>query len=209
MTGCSQMSRNAYRLMTVFSLCFQLKSCMTDPLGLQHFASSFLDGTIILIDHKVHGSTAVHPIQAPDVDMMNIHHTIQGRVSCIAVSILIIWLSSVELMALPEFYDCTKAYHNWFQEILNSMDVPWTNGYIEGCNNKTKVLKRISYGMRNFDHFRKRILFVIHKKSCRRIPPGTIQKLFYFGSTPTIDIEPENGLEQSPQTITEYFLLAV
>jgi transposase len=69
------------------------------------------------------------------------------------------WLFSVELMALPEFADCTKAYRNWFQEILNSMDVPWTNGYIEGCNNKTKVLKRVSYGMRNFDNFRKRILF--------------------------------------------------
>ena len=72
---------------------------------------------------------------------------------------LLDWLFSVELMDLPEFYDCTRAYHNWFQEILNSMDVPWTNGYIEGCNNKTKVLKRITYGMRNFNNFRKRILF--------------------------------------------------
>ena len=72
---------------------------------------------------------------------------------------LIDWLYSVEVMDLPEFRDCTKAYHNWFQEILNSMDVPWTNGYIEGCNNKTKVLKRVTYGMRNFSHFRKRILF--------------------------------------------------
>ena len=72
---------------------------------------------------------------------------------------LIDWLYSVEVMDLPEFKDCTKAYRNWFREILNSMDVPWTNGYIEGCNNKTKVLKRVSYGMRNFSHFRKRILF--------------------------------------------------
>ena len=72
---------------------------------------------------------------------------------------LIDWLFSVEVMDLPEFRDCTKAYHNWFQEIVNSMDVPWTNGYIEGCNNKTKVLKRVSYGMRNFNNFRKRILF--------------------------------------------------
>ena len=72
---------------------------------------------------------------------------------------LVDWIFSVEVMDLPEFHDCTKAYHNWFQEIINSMDVPWTNGYIEGCNNKTKVLKRVSYGMRNFSHFRKRILF--------------------------------------------------
>ena len=69
------------------------------------------------------------------------------------------WLFSVELMDLSEFCDCTKAYHNWATEILNSMDVPWTNGFIEGCNNKTKVLKRVCYGMRNFNNFRKRILF--------------------------------------------------
>ena len=69
------------------------------------------------------------------------------------------WILSVEVMELPEFQDCTKAYHNWFNEILNAMDVPWTNGYIEGCNNKTKVLKRVCFGMRNFSNFRKRILF--------------------------------------------------
>ena len=69
------------------------------------------------------------------------------------------WLFSVEVMDLPEFHDCTKAYHNWFHEIINSLEVPWTNGFIEGCNNKTKVLKRTCYGMRNFNNFRKRILF--------------------------------------------------
>ena len=69
------------------------------------------------------------------------------------------WLLSVEVMQLQEFDDCVKAYRNWFQEIINSMDVPWSNGYIEGCNNKTKVLKRVSFGMRNFNNFRKRILF--------------------------------------------------
>ena len=69
------------------------------------------------------------------------------------------WLFSVELMDMSEFNDCARAYRNWFQEILNSMDVSWSNGYIEGCNNKTKVLKRTCYGMRNFSNFRKRILF--------------------------------------------------
>lgn len=69
------------------------------------------------------------------------------------------WLLSVEVMDLPEFHDCTKAYHNWFNEIIHSLDVHWTNGFIEGCNNKTKVLKRVCFGMRNFSNFRKRILF--------------------------------------------------
>ena len=30
---------------------------------------------------------------------------------------------------------------------------------IDGCNNKTKVLKRVCFGMRNFRNFRNRILF--------------------------------------------------
>lgn len=72
---------------------------------------------------------------------------------------LVDWLTAVEVMDSPEFDDCAKAYRNWFQEILNSMDVPWSNGFIEGCNNKTKVLKRVCFGMRNFSNFRKRILF--------------------------------------------------
>ena len=59
------------------------------------------------------------------------------------------WLLAVEVMDLPEFQDCTKAYRNWFYEILNSMDVPWSNGFVEGCNNKTKALKRVCFGMRN------------------------------------------------------------
>lgn len=63
---------------------------------------------------------------------------------------LIDWLYSAEVMEIPEFQACTKAVHNWFKEILNSMDSPWTNGFTEGCNNKTKVLKRTCYGMRNF-----------------------------------------------------------
>ena len=40
-----------------------------------------------------------------------------------------------------------------------AMDVPWSNGFIEGCNNKTKVLKRVCFGMRNFRNFRNRTLF--------------------------------------------------
>ena len=72
---------------------------------------------------------------------------------------LVDWLFAVEVLDLPEFQNCTRAYRNWFQEILNSMDVPWSNGFIEGCNNKTKVLKRVCFGMRNFRNFRNRILF--------------------------------------------------
>ena len=84
---------------------------------------------------------------------------IRTKSSTVGRQKLLDWLFSVELMDIPEFYDCATAYRNWFNEILNSMDVPWSNGFIEGCNNKTKVLKRVCFGMRNFSNFRKRILF--------------------------------------------------
>lgn len=84
---------------------------------------------------------------------------IRSKSSCEGKQRLIDWLSAVDAMDLPEFCSCANAYRNWFREILNSMDVPWSNGFIEGCNNKTKVLKRVCFGMRNFRNFRNRILF--------------------------------------------------
>lgn len=72
--------------------------------------------------------------------------------------LLIDWLFTVEVMGQAEFAPCVTACRNWFQEILNAMDAPWTNGFTEGCNNKTKVLKRVCFGVQNFARFRNRIL---------------------------------------------------
>lgn len=69
------------------------------------------------------------------------------------------WPISVERMALDAFRNPARACCNKFRENLNSMDVPWTNSFAEGCNNKTKVPKRVCFGMCNFSNFRKRILF--------------------------------------------------
>ena len=68
------------------------------------------------------------------------------------------WVYTAECARLKEFDACTKAVHNWSDEILNSFDCVYTNGFTEGCNNKIKVIKRVSFGIRNFDYFRNRIL---------------------------------------------------
>ena len=68
------------------------------------------------------------------------------------------WVYTAECAGLQEFDACTKAVHNWSDEILNSFDCTYTNGFTEGCNNKIKVIKRVSFGIRNFDYFRNRIL---------------------------------------------------
>ena len=78
--------------------------------------------------------------------------------SVVAEELLADWIYRAESSHLSEFRECTRAIHNWGKLILNSFNVPFTNGFTEGCNNKTKVLKRVCYGMRNFPRFRNRIL---------------------------------------------------
>lgn len=68
------------------------------------------------------------------------------------------WVYLAEKAGLAEFKDCTRAIHNWSDEILASLDHTYSNGFTEGCNNKTKVLKRVCFGVRNFRRFRNRIL---------------------------------------------------
>ena len=75
-----------------------------------------------------------------------------------AEELLADWIYRAESSRLSKFRECTRAIHNWGNLILNSFDVRFTNGYTEGCNNKTKVLKRVCYGVRNFARFRNRIL---------------------------------------------------
>lgn len=56
--------------------------------------------------------------------------------------------------------ECAKTYSNWIKEIRNSLLVPYSNGVMEGYNNKIKVLKRIAFGFRNFQNFKARILLM-------------------------------------------------
>ncbi len=68
------------------------------------------------------------------------------------------WISNAKYCHIPEFEKCAQTYQNWRKEILNAFKYGFTNGPTEGFNNKIKVLKRSSYGIRNFKRFRTRIL---------------------------------------------------
>ena len=61
---------------------------------------------------------------------------------------------------LPKFTTFLNTITKWHDEILRAIATGYTNGYVEGLNNRTKVLKRISYGVRNFERFRNRILYI-------------------------------------------------
>jgi transposase len=54
----------------------------------------------------------------------------------------------------------------WRDPILNYFDNGTTNGFTEGCNTKIKMLKRVSYGLRNVEvYWRKMLLGFIPSRS--------------------------------------------
>ena len=75
------------------------------------------------------------------------------------------WIYSAQKCDLKDYHGCASTLLNWQKGILNSFEVPYTNGFTEGCNNKIKVLKRNAYGYSNFERFRKRILHMFRYKS--------------------------------------------
>lgn len=74
------------------------------------------------------------------------------------------WLDAVQDAELPEFSNFFRSFPQWIDQLVNAFLLPYSNGYTEGTHNKIKVLKRISYGLRNFKRFRVRILLLSKKK---------------------------------------------
>ncbi|WP_029326908.1 transposase [Bacillus coahuilensis] len=68
----------------------------------------------------------------------------------------------VEQANLPEFKKAIQTLQNWQVEILNSFVYNFSNGFLEGINNLTKVMKRNAFGFRSFKRFRAKILLT-HK----------------------------------------------
>ena len=46
----------------------------------------------------------------------------------------------------------------WREPILNHFGNATTNGFTEGCNTKIKMLKRVSYGLRNVEVYWRKML---------------------------------------------------
>lgn len=65
---------------------------------------------------------------------------------------------------IPAFNQVIKTMKNWQTEILNSFTFGYSNGFLEGINNKTKVMKRNAYGYKRFDRFRAKILLTLKYK---------------------------------------------
>lgn len=64
----------------------------------------------------------------------------------------------VEESGIYAFQKVVKTFKNWEPEILNSFVFDYSNGFLEGINNTTKVMKRTAYGYRKFEHMRAKVL---------------------------------------------------
>jgi len=51
-----------------------------------------------------------------------------------------------------------NTFTNWYNYILNYFDGRWSNGMVEGINNRIKMMKRRAFGYNDFQSFRTRVL---------------------------------------------------
>jgi transposase len=72
------------------------------------------------------------------------------------------WIADAEWSQIPEMKGFAKTLRNHWPEILNFYASEITTGPLEGLNNKIKTLKRQSYGFRDQEYFKLKIL-AIHR----------------------------------------------
>ncbi len=68
------------------------------------------------------------------------------------------WGQEVDQRGVSGLTKFLTTLRNWWEVILNYFQDRLTSGFVEGLNNKLKLIKRLAYGYRNFAHFRLRVL---------------------------------------------------
>ena len=79
-----------------------------------------------------------------------------------AQSKLLRWIQQVQKSGLHSFDDFLKLLVTWWNEITNYFIQRENSGFVEGFNNKVKVLKRRCYGIFNLKHLFQRIYLDLH-----------------------------------------------
>lgn len=72
------------------------------------------------------------------------------------------WIQRVQKTGLQCFDDFLKLLSSWWEEITNYFIRRENSGFVEGFNNKAKVLKRRCYGIFNLSHLFQRIYLDLH-----------------------------------------------
>ncbi|MDY5974976.1 ISL3 family transposase, partial [Streptococcus hyovaginalis] len=64
----------------------------------------------------------------------------------------------------PIFQTVFKTFLKDKEKIINALELPYSNAKLEATNNLIKVIKRNTFGFRNFENFKKRILIALNIK---------------------------------------------
>jgi transposase len=79
-----------------------------------------------------------------------------------AQSKILRWIQQVQKSGLHCFDNFLTLLHAWWEEITNYFIHRENSGFVEGFNNKVKVLKRRCYGIFNLQHLFQRIYLDLH-----------------------------------------------
>ena len=72
------------------------------------------------------------------------------------------YYEKVEKSKLNTFKKAIETIRRHERDILNSFETKYTNAYAEGMNNLIKVIKRVSYGLKNLERFKKRLELIVN-----------------------------------------------
>lgn len=84
------------------------------------------------------------------------------------------WIRLYTASEIEEIHSAACTIKHWRGYIQNSWKYQKSNGLCEGLNNKIKVLKRVSFGLHNFETFRKRILLTCGKVKLTHDPASVL-----------------------------------
>ena len=68
------------------------------------------------------------------------------------------WLDRAATSAIPEIGSFMAGLQRDKAAVLAALELPWSNGQVEGEINRLKLIKRSMYGRANFDLLRQRVL---------------------------------------------------
>ena len=81
------------------------------------------------------------------------------------------WIQKVHKSGLNCFDDFLKLLNTWWEEITNYFIQRENSGFVEGFNNKVKILKRRCYGIFNLKHLFQRIYLDLNGYRLFASPP--------------------------------------
>lgn len=99
---------------------------------------------------------ALHDLHTVKEAFRTIFETAPDRAT--AVGALEAWIDQALQTGLKRLDTFVTTLRTWWDVILNYFHAGLTSGFVEGMNNKLKLVKRGGFGFRNIEHFRLRVL---------------------------------------------------